>query len=182
MSKLSKKEARILYKEIRSSIKNKEDKDAIIFEKFADFEFVHKYRKIAIYNSFGSEVDTQIIIRYFKSKKCEVFFPRVIENNDLKFIKVNDDTIFEKNKFGILEPKDSSNIIKPDEIEMIVVPGLAYNKDKQRLGYGGGYYDRYLSKCVNALKVGLFYKEQFDYQNSIEFNKNDISLDLIITD
>jgi len=182
MNKLSKEEARRIFKKIRSEIVCKEKKDSIIFEAFVNFEFVYKCKKVAIYSSFGSEVDTENIIIYLKARKCEIYLPRVIDNENIEFFKVDENTTYKKNKFGILEPIDSFEIINPEEIELIVVPGLAFNEAKERLGYGGGYYDRYLSKCTKAIKVGLFYREQYDYQNLIEFNSNDVCLDLIITD
>ena len=84
----------------------------------------------------------------------------------------------QKNKYGILEPDEKIEIDK-DQLDLMIVPLVGYNQNNYRLGYGGGYYDRYL-KNYNGYTIGLAYTFQYlkDYQP--EFF--DIPLNQIITD
>ena len=76
------------------------------------------------------------------------------------FFLVDDDGDFDKNSYGISEPKADNRLVVPDEKTLVLVPGLAMTIDGQRLGYGGGYYDRYLSSYPTSRTVGVVFREQ----------------------
>ena len=81
---------------------------------------------------------------------------------------------------GILEPIDDSIVIKKD-IDLIIVPGAVFDKDFNRIGYGGGYYDRYLEDIAyKNNKVVLAY--DFQIVDKIEKEEHDVKVDIIITD
>ena len=87
---------------------------------------------------------------------------------------------FIKNSFGILEPdKSKSILINKNNIDVIIVPLVGFDANKNRLGHGGGYYDRYLVG-YKGLKIGVGFSIQ--KLDSIETTKNDIPMDIIISE
>lgn len=176
-----KNELRKKYKLIRENIKYREEKSNIISNKIINLEEYQNSNVIAVFKSFSSEVDTSTLIKDALSMQKEVVLPRTYKN-EIKFYKIksiNDD--FEKNEFGIEEPKENiDNYVEKEKIDLIIVPGLCFDKEKNRLGYGGGYYDRFLSNN-NAKKIGICFEDQI-YSELIPVNKNDIKMDIVITE
>ena len=70
--------------------------------------------------------------------------PRTLPKRQMEFVQIDEDTEFEETGFGVLEPL-AGMVLQPQEIDLIVVPGVAFTADGKRLGFGGGYYDRYLA-------------------------------------
>lgn len=107
-----------------------------------------------VYYSYGSEADTHTLIDKLLSAGKEVYLPRV-EGKDIVPIRYfgNTDEL-EKSSFGIYEPKGKAF---DGEIDVAVVPLLAVNRNGFRLGYGGGYYDRYFEKNTEILRIGIGY-------------------------
>ena len=128
-----------------------------------------KYKNVFIYLSSleKGEVDTWNIISRLNSNN--IFVPKIV-NNEIKTAKY--DKIFSINKFGILE---CNNIVKV-KVDLVIIPMLSFNENLYRVGYGGGYYDKFL-KHINCLKIGLCSDKMRDW---IE-DEHDISLDIIIT-
>ena len=82
--------------------------------------------------------------------------------------------------YGILEPKeDCFKEISIDEIDLIIVPGVAFDEDENRLGHGNGYHDRLLEK-TKAISIGLAF--EFQIVNNIPIGRNDVPVDMIITE
>jgi 5-formyltetrahydrofolate cyclo-ligase len=119
------------------------------------------------------------MLNFLRNKKVNISLPRISGNNQMDFFEWTNKDPLKINKYGIIEPISSKKIY-PD---IIFVPLVAYDNDLNRLGYGGGFYDRYLEKIANIkkiLKIGL----GFSYQElkKIPINKYDKKLDLIITE
>lgn len=90
------------------------------------------------------EVPTEVISIQAKREGKKVFYPRTLPKRQMVFLPANTEKDFEMSKFGVLEPKYDAKKVQTD-IDLLVVPGIAYALDsKIRLGFGGGYYDRYL--------------------------------------
>jgi 5-formyltetrahydrofolate cyclo-ligase len=135
---------------------------------------------IHIYKSFGSEVDTgELMKKAFETNKI-VVVPEVLENKVLRHWQVFLDTIYKKDKFGIETPFkhcipfDSVNFKLND---LIIIPIVAFDSNNNRIGYGKGFYDKFLSE-VNCKKIGI----AFDCQLVKDFEPDpwDITLDQII--
>ena len=128
------------------------------------------------------EINTLPITDYlsFKIPGLRVCFPKTdFAQTKLQAVEIERDTVFEINHAGIGEPVQGE-VIYPDELDMVFVPLLAYDKKGYRVGYGKGFYDRYLHMCrPNVIKVGFSY---FEPEEVIpEVNEFDIPLNLAIT-
>ena len=134
----------------------------------------HIFISISKYN----ELDTSSIINKLKSEKKIIIVPK-ISNNELVHIAINDQTEFSINEYGIKEPNNGNHFII-ENLDLIFIPLLAFDLEGHRVGYGKGYYDRFL-KLTNksSLKIGLSF---FDPINKIQdIDDNDVKLDYCIT-
>ena len=150
---------------------------------FLNFLNKNNYSNVALYWSINFEVNTQNIIKELLEKKITISLPQVINNKKMIFRKINSlDFDFEYFK-NIKQPTKKCSKINPKKIELIVVPLVSYNKKLFRLGYGTGFYDRFLNKYDKKdkiIKVGLGYK----FQENDEFfvHKNDKKLNFIFNE
>ena len=125
------------------------------------------------------EIDDLEILKKLKKKKYQISLPVIKKNFDMDFYRWSFDDPLKINKYGIPEPF-SKKLIYPD---ILLVPLVAFDKNLNRLGYGGGYYDRVidkLSKKKNILKIGLALSVQ--KINNVPVTKYDKKLDYIVTD
>tara|TARA_B100000161_G_scaffold256693_1_gene219983 strand:+ start:418 stop:1005 length:588 start_codon:yes stop_codon:yes gene_type:complete len=137
------------------------------------------FKSIGGYYPCNHEIDDLNILNYFRNKRANIYLPTIRGNNQMDFFEWKNNDPLKINKYGIAEPI-SANKIYPD---IIFVPLVAYDYDLNRLGYGGGFYDRYLAKIVkikNIMKIGLGYSYQ--KLKKIPIDKYDKKLDLIITE
>lgn len=128
------------------------------------------------------EVNTLPITDYvrFRMPGVRLAYPRInYEEISMDAIQVSDDTVFETDRFGIEEPV-SGDVMPPHELDMVFVPLLAYDKNGFRVGYGKGFYDRYLKRCRHdVIKVGFSYFEAEPVISDV--NEFDIPLNFAIT-
>ena len=97
----------------------------------------------------------------------------------MQSVQTDDDTRFRKNGYGLYEPEDGV-VVNPAGVDMIFVPLLSFDKMGFRVGYGKGFYDRYLSQCRNeCLKIGFSYFEPLDAID--DTNEFDVPLSLCVT-
>ena len=125
------------------------------------------------------EIDDLEILKKLKKKKYQISLPVIKKNFDMDFYRWSFDEPLKINKYGIPEPF-SKKLIYPD---ILLVPLVAFDKNLNRLGYGGGYYDRVidkLSKKKYILKIGLALSVQ--KINNVPVTKYDKKLDYIVTD
>lgn len=118
------------------------------------------YDKIFIYHSFGSEVDTEKLIRSAFLEGKKVFLPRIDARKEMRFHQIRSDTKLVSHIFGMQEPPEDCPVLEADDNSLILVPGLLFDRNGYRLGYGGGYYDRYISEHPQAMPVGICYSIQ----------------------
>lgn len=176
-----KNELRKKYKLIRNNIKNRKNKNKKIEEKVIKIIEKNQAKIVAFYKSFSTEVPTDIIIEHIIQNGKIVVLPKV-DKNGLNFYKIKSlKNNLKKNRYGIEEPiSQEENYTEPDLIDIVIVPGLSFDKGKNRLGFGGGYYDKFLSN-INSLKIGICYEEQI-YESILPTDQTDIKMDVIITD
>ncbi len=139
-------------------------------------EYIEAKIVLAFY-PFGEEPD---IRELFQHKTKTYFLPRV-ENDTIAFYEFNEKTELRKNKWGILEPAPVNKLIELSKAELIIVPALAVDRKGFRLGYGGGYYDKFLPGLEKeCLKICPVFSELL-FEN-IPHEKFDIRVDKIITE
>ena len=139
-----------------------------------DKSFYHLY----LSNQINNEVETDEIVNLLFMKNKRVFVPKML-GKDLLNIEIDNNTNYSLNQLGIREPI-SSNQKDASLLEVIFVPLLIFDKLGHRVGYGGGYYDKFLENIKeDVLKIGLSLFDPIDEIQDIE--KHDISMDYIIT-
>ena len=169
------------FKEIRKNIINKKEKSNIIFNKIIENEFYKKAKTIGIYVSLDEEVDTFKLIDYSLAHGKCVAVPKIVSDNTLEFYKIDSLDNLVKNKFKILEPNTENKfILKSNEFDLFIVPGICFDMDKNRVGFGKGYYDRFLQNC-KAYKLGICFKELV-CEEIIDTSAYDVKMDYIVTD
>ena len=109
--------------------------------------------KIALTLSQDVEIPTQLLIQTALLQGKHVYLPRVQPKRQMIFVRITTDTVYEKHPFGMLEPV-GDEIIDPADLDLVLVPGLAFSAAGDRIGFGGGYYDRWLPK-TDATTVAL---------------------------
>lgn len=173
---------RLKYKNIRQHIQNKKSKESDIINNIVSTNFFKEANIIALYSSINSEVDTSnLFVECLRHHKT-VCFPRCNDDKTMSFYKVRSISDLTLGHFNILEPIPlKENLIKPQDINLMIIPGLCFDKFKNRVGYGQGYYDRYL-KNTSILKVALCFEDQLLTEDIIEASPNDIKVDFIITE
>jgi len=138
-----------------------------------------KAKKIGLYFSKDNEVSTKKIITNLLQNGKEVFLPK-IENNNLNFKKINKLSNLEIRNFGILEPKEFCPNIPPTELDLLIIPCIAIDEKGNRIGRGGGFYDRFISK--NKIKQAICLAYEFQIFSNIIPEKHDQKIDYIITE
>ena len=171
---------RLINKDKIKKISNKKDRDLDIFFECKDIINSKDIKIIALYYSKSLEVNSTELIKYALSNNKVVCLPRIRDRNNMDFIKIESLDNLEWNKtFNIKEPIfDKENIIDSKNIDVMFVPLIGFDKYNHRLGYGKGYYDRYLKNNNNIVTFGLGYKETNIEENV--FDELDISLQKII--
>lgn len=156
---MSKKELRDRFQEKRKSIRDRERREAEMVNTLLNDERVNCSKVISLFVSFGSEINTLGLIEVLLSVGKRVVIPSIDESDKMamKEIKsLNDLDVV--GRYGIKETS-SSAVVKKAVIDLMIVPGLSFDKQNYRLGYGKGYYDGYLTNS-NVKTIGLGFLEQ----------------------
>ena len=135
---------------------------------------------IGTYISFRDELDTNKLNQYLLERELNLALPAIdFQTKEINFFMYHKNTELIENKFSILEPKNKDKVIYP---KIILIPLLGYSKSGFRLGYGGGYYDKYLSKngIGNEKKIGIAFS--FQEVEEIPVEDHDERLDWILTE
>lgn len=128
------------------------------------------------------EPNTHLFTDYleFQNPELIICYPKTnFQHHSIEAIQVNDDTRFRKNEYNLYEPEDGV-VVNPPGIDMVFVPLVSFDKRGFRVGYGKGFYDRYLTLCRSeCLKIGFSYFEPIDEIE--DANHFDVSLNLCVT-
>lgn len=180
---MNKKELRLQYKNLRQglSIDEIEDKSLAIANKLLTMDIWNKtYFHLFLTMEEQREVHTEFILNILAGKDKEVIVSRSdFEQMKMIHFLLTDNTRLMKNQFGIPEPVDGIEV-PSNKIDVVFVPLLAFDANGQRVGYGKGFYDRFLNECKpDVITIGLSFFEA--EQELIDANDTDVSLDYCVT-
>ncbi|WP_461302843.1 5-formyltetrahydrofolate cyclo-ligase [Aureisphaera sp.] len=179
---MSKKDLRTSYKEKREQLSDDQIEDYSIA--IANNALSLPIWNATYYHVFLSilekkEVLTEHLLHILMGREKSVVVPKAdFDTNDLKHILLQENTSLEVSNYGIPEPVSGIEI-QASQMEVVFVPLLAFDKQGNRIGYGKGFYDRFLSECnQNCIKIGLSF---FDAEDIVPHDSMDIALDYCIT-
>ena len=121
----------------------KQAMDRALTERFLKHPFYQEAKTIATYLSFPHEFQTQELIEQALKDDKKVLIPKTYPKGRMEFVVYHPQQLA-KTSFGLLEPQGDLEVVEPSQIDLIHVPGVAFTTEGYRIGYGGGYYDRYL--------------------------------------
>lgn len=180
---MNKNQLRLKYKKLREEIspEDSEKKSLEIANKLLELPIWHySYYHLFLSISEKKEIDTQYILHILQGKDKNIVISKAdFKSGGLTNYLLTDSTIIKKNNWGIPEPVEGIEI-PPNKIEVVFIPLLAFDRKGNRIGYGKGFYDRFLSQCTGeTLKVGLSFFEPEDVIADI--SPRDVPLDYCVT-
>jgi len=184
-------EKKILRKEILTKRKNidiveKEKMDRKISKKFYESKYYREAKNIFIYISYDSEINTKEIINKALKDNKKIYVPTTeFKTRLMDAVEITSLDNLIESEYGILEPSAEEAHINPNELDLIIVPGVAFDRNGGRMGYGAGFYDRYFKKInkdniKKIKKLALAY--DFQILEKIPMNEQDVPVSYIITE
>ncbi len=138
-------------------------------------------RSVGLYYPVRNEVDTFPVFDFCQEQGISCLFPRIVSTGEMVFLPVDSREKLVKGSYGIYEPEvgkyQGGGGVSPD---VLIVPGVAFDSRNYRVGYGKGYYDRYLALHTPPLSVG--YGFAFQVVEKIDAEEWDVKVDLILTE
>ena len=165
-----KNEARKIALSLRKKV-DSEKISKIIINDIINSNILSKYNRIGIYYPIGKEIDIMNLMNHYTDK---LFYLPITRNDNIDFINYQ---IGDKLVDGLFNTKEPiGSIVSKDEIECFIIPCVAISKDNKRVGYGKGYYDRYL-KDYKGYKIGICYENSSNMD--IDMDEFDVCLNKI---
>ena len=151
-----------------------------ISQLICDTEYFKNAQQVLVFASTEYEFDTRYIVERCREAFKRVFYPRCIDKDgNMIFFKVDSVGDLTFGAFDILEPKKSCKQYIPRDNDLVIVPCLSADRQKNRIGYGKGYYDRFL-KNFNGVSIAPCYSEMLE--GEIPTDEYDIKVNIIVTD
>jgi 5-formyltetrahydrofolate cyclo-ligase len=168
-------------KEIRSRLSREEIvQHSLLIERHLR-SVINGESPILVYVSKAHEVDTHALITSLLAGGTGVVVPIIErESRSLRLSYLRDPSVLVESTFSVPEPVGSEIPARPEDIPLVVVPMLAFDHKGHRLGYGAGYYDRFLSRHPHMRKIGVAFSCM--EVPEIPGDENDVAMDLIVTE
>lgn len=163
MKKTLRKETIAAMKELPQSVKA--EADSQLTQRFIQLPAFQEAQTLATYLSMGHEFSTASLIQAALQSGKRVCVPRTYPQGRMEFVEYDPD-ILEKTRFGLLEPNETGKVVDQSEIDLIHVPGVVFQSKGYRIGYGGGYYDRYLADFTGKTVSTIYSIQQGEFQPS----------------
>lgn len=178
---MNKSDLRAKFKNIRNNINDADvlDKSEKIYNNLINTNLLQNAKCVFIYLAYGREVKTDLLLNYLSANKVITVIPKCDTKTETMIpVVYTENKNLKKNIYGINEIDSTDEYT--NNIDAVIVPGICFDKYGNRIGYGKGYYDKYLDN-KNILKIGLCYDECL-FDNKIPSMPNDITMDYVITD
>lgn len=162
------------------SMEARQSKSRIITDLVIDLPAYRKSRTVMLYVALDEEVDTRAILERARQDHKVILLPVILASSEeLICAELKNSGRMKPGKYGIMEPEDWSEPFPLAELDLVIVPGLAFDKKNHRLGRGKGYYDRFLAKLDSKVStLGLAYDVQLTEE--LPVSSHDVKLDLVI--
>lgn len=172
------------FAERRKKTENRKKKSKDIAASLISLPCFSSSQTVAIYKCMPCEVETDALIETMLHLGKRVCLPVCEENGKMEFYEITSLSDAEnKSSLGIFEPSSREETkIRPESIDLAVIPGVCFDESKRRIGFGGGYYDRFLPKAKNAVKAALCFESQILKGEGIPSDEHDIKMDMLITE
>ena len=164
MKKTLRKETIAAMKELPQSVKA--EADSQLTQRFIQLPAFQEAQTLATYLSMGHEFSTASLIQAALQSGKRVCVPRTYPQGRMEFVEY-DPEILEESRFGLLEPNERGQVVDKAEIDLIHVPGLVFQSKGYRIGYGGGYYDRYLADFAGKTVSTIYSIQQKEFQPDV---------------
>ena len=151
--------------------------DLALTERLLQHPFYQEAKVIASYLSFPHEFQTQELIEQALKDGKKVLIPKTYPKGRMDFVVYNPQQLV-KTSFGLLEPQGDLEVVDASQIDLIHVPGLAFTREGYRIGYGGGYYDRYLKHFTGHTLSTVYHYQVQDFIPE----KHDIPVEEVLID
>ena len=161
MKKTLRKETIAAMKELPQSVKA--EADSQLTQRFIQLPAFQEAQTLATYLSMSHEFSTASLIQAALQSGKRVCVPRTYPQGRMEFVEYDPD-ILEKTRFGLLEPNETGKAVDQSEIDLIHVPGVVFQSKGYRIGYGGGYYDRYLADFTGKTVSTIYSIQQGEFQ------------------
>lgn len=180
---MNKSDLRRMYIEKRKIIVGKEDKSHEIFMNVTALACLKSVKTIAVYSALPDEAGTSELIDFLLYSGKEVYLPKVLGDN-MEFYRISSlSDIKIKGSYGISEPEaDNINKLEKERLDAVIMPGVCFDESGSRIGFGKGYYDRYLAGMDGVIKIALCFEEQILKDGLIAADSHDVRADIIVTD
>jgi 5-formyltetrahydrofolate cyclo-ligase len=129
-----------------------------------------------VYLPMGSEINIKPFIQHLLNQNIKVVSPKTLKNRELQHLELSSLEELENGIFGTMHPTNSTEY--KGNYDLVIVPGLAFDSGNYRLGYGGGYYDKFLEQHPAAFKIGICYP--FQKMASVPKEAHDVCLDKVL--
>lgn len=183
MNLLSKTTLRKLVLEKRDAVAvdTRKKWDEEVLKRIINNESYINSSSIFTFVSFGSEVNTHQIINLALNDNKIIYVPKIkSKEKGIEIFRINSLSDLKPGYFGILEPSENCSAADSRDIDLILMPGVAFDRQGGRLGYGAGFYDRFLTKMNKKItKIALAY--QLQVVDSVPTESSDVRIDGIIT-
>ena len=167
-------------RQIRKDVPDKAQKAAKICETLCNLPVFQNAGVLLSYYGVGDEVATKAILERALQTGKRVGVPRCYEESRMEFLEIRSlADLSQVSDYGIPEAPDGTAVIDPKDADLVLVPALAFSVDGCRIGYGKGYYDRYLKRC-GGTAVGLCFDACL--RDTLPTNANDRPVRMIITE
>lgn len=160
--------------------KRRNEKSRWITEHIVQSEAYRKAERIFSFVSMGTEVETKEILQQAWRDGKVVAVPKTEKGRKMHFLQIDSFDDLQEGRFGVMEPRNGKEWI-PSEGDLFLVPGALFDRKKNRIGYGGGYYDTYFEKYQGYRRVAIAFSEQIS-ETDIPTEEYDIPLDDIVTE
>jgi 5-formyltetrahydrofolate cyclo-ligase len=170
-------------KSIDKSLKEKWDMD--ISKTICSLDCFRNAKQVLVFSSTEDEFDTSYIVSRCREDKKLVFYPVCLDKNgNMQFFRVDGVDDLQLGAFNILEPKSICAPYSPTAFDIVIVPNLSVDKNKNRIGYGKGYYDRFLKNfmgssicpCYETMMADAIPVDEFDEKTQIIVTNKEVIL------